>query len=320
LSKDWIEIAAQVDTEGVEPVSEIFHRYVHGGISIEQDIDSLTEDGGYAINLDSPVTIKGYVPLDPDAEVKIRVIEEALWHLSLLRPVSPLQTRTVDEEEWKDAWKEFFHVHRIGRRVVIKPSWRDYESEPDDAIIHIDPGMAFGTGLHPTTQMCVVELERRVQPGDVLLDVGTGSGILSIAAARLGARRIFGLDIDNIAVDAARSNVTLNGLQEIIHVEQGTLQLPPDVLPDSIRDAARDISDARGGFDVVVANIIAQVIVDLSDSLAAATRPSGIVIASGIIEEKSDLVARSLLAAGLSIVSDVRSNDWVTLVAQRAGG
>lgn len=318
MATKWLEVAAQVDTESVEAVSEVFRRHVHGGVSIEQEIDPLSEDGGYVLNVDSPVTIKGYIPLDQDAEARASRIEEALWHLSLLRPIEPLRTRVVDEDDWKDAWKEFFHVHRIGKRVVIKPSWRDYKPQPRDAIVQIDPGMAFGTGLHPTTQMCVIEIEKQLRPGDVVLDVGAGSGILSIAAARLGARQVLALDIDNVAVNAARSNVALNELHDVVRVEHGSLQPLPGVLPDTIADTARAWCGERGGFDLVVANIIAQVIIDLSPSLAAVVRPLGIVVASGIIDEKASLVAQSIAAAGLAIIADVRCNDWVTLVAQKA--
>lgn len=305
-----MEISVQVDTESVEAVSEVFRRYVYGGVSIEQEIDPSAEGDGYAVRVESPATIKGYLPLDKDASTKVRRVEEGLWHLSLVRPIQSLSTRMVSEDDWKDAWKQFYDTHRIGKRVVVKPSWRDYDPRPDDVVISIDPGMAFGTGLHPTTQMCLVQLEEHVKPGQSVLDLGTGSGILAIAAAHLGAREVIALDIDNVAVSAARKNVELNSLQEVVRVELGSL----DVLSDESCERSRIRS---GEFEVVVANIIANVIVELSHALAAAVKPSGIVIAGGIIDEKCDLVVDSLKAAGLRIMSEVRCGDWVTLVAQK---
>lgn len=307
----WLEISTHVDTETVEPLSEVFRRYVYGGISIEQEIEPFAEGDGYCVRTDSPVTVKGYVPMDEDADSKVKAIEEALWHLSLLRPTQPLVTRVVDEDDWKEAWKKFYDVHRIGKHVVIKPSWKEYEPREGDVVVAIDPGMAFGTGLHPTTQMCLVEIENRVKPGQTVLDVGTGSGILSIAAARLGAREVVSLDIDTVAVDAARSNVELNELQEVVSVEVGSLPASPE-------ECHEEFDRHRGRYDVVLANIIANVITTLSRSLAAAIKNSGIVIASGIIGEKSGLVKDSLMAEGLRIVAEAHSGDWVTLVAEKA--
>ncbi len=307
----WLEITAKVDTESVEPVSEVFRRHVYSGVSIEQEIDPSPEGDGYTVRIDSPVTIKGYVPLDQDADTKVKAIDEALWHLSLLRPIQPLITQVVDEEDWKDAWKQYYHVQRIGKRVVIKPSWREYTPQPGDVVVEMDPGMAFGTGLHPTTQMSLVEIGNHIKPGDLILDVGTGSGVLSIAAARLGARKVLAFDIDSVAVEAARRNVELNGLQDIVTVEMGSLNNPTV-------EGSGAVSHQPGEYDIVVENIIAKVIIELSSALAAAVRPSGVLIASGIIDERCDPVKDSLTVAGLRILSEVHSGDWVTLVAEKA--
>ncbi|MBI2952944.1 MAG: 50S ribosomal protein L11 methyltransferase [Chloroflexi bacterium] len=311
---DWLEIGTKCDNESVEAVSEVLRRYVYVGVSIDQEIEPYPEGEGYLVRADTPVIVRGYLPLDGDVDSKLRSIEEALWHLGQLRPIEQLKALVVSEHDWSDAWKEFFHVHHIGKRIVVKPSWRDYDPRPDDLIVTIDPGMAFGTGLHPTTNMTVVEMENHVRPGQSVLDLGTGSGILAIVAARLGAREVLALDTDSVAVETARANVALNGLQAIVRVDLGSLQNSSGATPASLEER---FGNGRDCFDVVVANIIASVIVENSRSLAAVTRPSGIVIASGIIDEKCAWVVDGLTAAGLRIVSQFRSGDWVALVGQK---
>lgn len=304
----WLEIKAVVDTECVEAVSEVFSRYVYGGVSIEQEALPLGDEE-YTFDATRPVVMKGYVPLDESAESKVKLVEEGLWHLGLIRPMALLQTSVVDDEDWKNAWKQFYDVHRVGKRIVVKPSWRDYRAQPGDIVLAIDPGMAFGTGLHPTTQMCLIELEQYVRPGDVILDLGTGTGILALAAARLGAASVLALDTDSVAVSAARQNVAMNCLGDIIRVELGTIPFSDE--------RSMNFSGYANGFDIVVANIIAKVIAELSDAIAAVVRPDGIVIASGIIEEKRDWVAERLKAAGLTLVSESRCGDWVTLIERK---
>ncbi|MCL5264049.1 MAG: 50S ribosomal protein L11 methyltransferase [Chloroflexi bacterium] len=310
---DWLEITSLVDVESVEAVCEIFRRHVHGGVSIEEDVSTFPDSEGYTVNLDKPVAIRGYIPLDERAHAKAEEIDRALWHLGLLRPVQPLSTRVVADSDWQNAWKDFFHVHRVGKRFVIKPSWRDFEAQADDLVVEIDPGMAFGTGLHPTTQMCLFEIEHHVKPGQRILDLGTGSGILAIAAARMGAQSVLALDIDAVAVDSAKSNVDLNGLQDVVRVAMGSLPLPPAVASSSGAD--QDAGD--GKFDLILANIIAKVIVELSGHLASAARQGGLVIASGIIVEKASPVEESLTAAGFSIVSRAQRGDWIAFVARK---
>lgn len=319
---NWLEICVSVDVEGVEAVGALFREHVHGGVMIEEDI-TFFSDQEYQVNVDKPVNVKGYLPLHDETTAassleKVRRIEEALWHLGLLRPVGPLQTKEVAEEDWQESWKQFFHVHRIGRRIVVRPSWQRYVAAPGDVVVDVDPGMAFGTGLHPTTQMCLIELEERTAPGISVLDLGTGSGILAIAAAKLGADRVLALDVDPMAVGVARKNVDLNRIGHSVQVLEGSLPLGRGSAEDSLAWHIEDDSqDGRVHFDLVVANIIASVIADLSGEIEQVLRPSGLLIASGILAEKVKEVEERLAASGLELASRREVGDWVALVARK---
>ncbi len=273
----WLEVSVRAEREAVEAVSGVFAEYCYGGVAIEEDITPAHDGDGYAYNLDRPLTVRAYIPVDDQAGEKVERLRSVLDHLSFLRPVEPLSVRQLAEEDWANAWKEHYHVLRISRRLVIVPTWRDYQPPVDDVVIHLDPGMAFGTGLHPTTRACLERLEDTVAPGMSVLDVGTGSGILALAAARLGATRVVALDMDPVAVAAAQANVVHNGLARVIEVRQGSLPL---ARPER--------------FDIVVANIIARVIAELAPALAQAVRSGGVLIASGIISERAAAVEGAL--------------------------
>jgi ribosomal protein L11 methyltransferase len=301
----WIEVSAEVDGEAVEAVAEAFSRFAHGGVVIEYPTEPGPEiawNEEPVIARDRPTTVRGYLPLGREGRRRQRRLEEAIWHLSRIWPIGPPTIREVDEADWANAWKDHFHVHRVGERLLIRPTWREFEPGPDDLVIALDPGMAFGTGLHPSTRLCLVALERLVRPGDRVLDVGTGSGILAIAAARLGASLVRAVDLDGVALEAARANVAANGLGEVVQVRHG--------------DAA-DLPE-QGSFDVVVANIIARVIIDSAPSLAGQLRPGGHLIASGILDERRDEVTVALAAHGLSVEGTLAEADWCALLARSA--
>jgi ribosomal protein L11 methyltransferase len=231
--------------------------------------------------------------------------------------IGELESRQIAEEDWANAWKEHYHVLYLGHRTVIKPSWREYEPRADEVIVELDPGMAFGTGLHPTTRNCLIALEDSLRPGDTVLDVGTGSGILAIAALKLGARQVLALDVSGVAVDAARENAATNGVADVMEVRLATLEgaggepfLP---LPEDIETLGAEI----GVFDLVVANIIARVIGQLAPALVRAVRPGGTLIASGIIAERRAMAEEPLQAAGLSDIHELVEGDWITLVGTR---
>ena len=243
------------------------------------------------------------MPATPDGERRRAAIATALGHLTAfdLARIGPVQTAEVAEEDWSNAWKDYYHPIRFGRRIVVKPSWRQIEAGPHDVVIEIDPGMAFGTGLHQTTAMCLELIEDYVRPASVVLDQGTGSGILALAAARLGAARVDAVDKSEVAVAAARENVVRNGLGHVIGVIQSA-----------------DVPAASGrGYDVVLANIIANVIVDLADRFAAALEPGGRLIASGIIRDREDNVRAALREAGLTVDRREIRDEWIALVGAK---
>lgn len=303
----WIELQVEVDREAVEAVSEVLSRYgFGGGIAIDEAIDVDAGGDGYQLRLDQPVRVKTYLPAGDVSGDAIAAIRDALDHLSFLRPIGPLLLNTLAEEDWANAWKEHFHVHRIGRRIVIKPSWREYRPAADDLVIELDPGMAFGTGLHPTTRLCLAALEEHVRPGQSVLDLGTGSGILAIAAARLGADPVYALDIDPVAAAVAASNVQTNRVEGVVRVRQGTLE-----------DRSWRTDDGPQAFDLIVANIIARVVIELAGPLAAALAPAGTLIASGIIADRADDVIAAFTAAGFSRIGRQQEGDWIALIAQR---
>jgi ribosomal protein L11 methyltransferase len=233
-------------------------------------------------------------------------VAQGLWHLSSLGPqfVGDLQTRVVHEEDWANAWKDYYHVTHIGQRLVIRPSWRDYTPRDDEVVLEIDPGMAFGTGLHPTTRMCLEQVEQRTRPGMRVLDVGTGSGILALAAAKLGAANVHCIDNSSVAVESAAANAAANHLSNRITVTLGVL------------DEA-EATCLAGQYGLVLANIIARVIGSIAPYLAQVLAPGGLLITSGIIEERRHEAEQPLLAAGLKLTEQVMIDDWVTLIMQK---
>ena len=207
----------------------------------------------------------------------------------------------MNEEEWATAWKKYYHPVKISERFTIVPTWEEYEPViHDELIIELDPGMAFGTGTHPTTVMCIQALGRTLYEGDLVIDVGTGSGVLSIAAALLGAKHVHALDLDEVAVRSARINVKLNKVQDRITVSQGNLL-------DGVDQQA----------DVVVANILAEVIMRFTDDVAKVVKPNGYFIASGIIQPKKEDVKNAIITSGFTIEETIQMEDWVALIAKR---
>jgi len=300
---DWLEMSVEADPEAVESLSELFSRFVSGGIAIDEPY-TLSDDGqAYQITPGAPVTVHAYLPLDAEATEKRRRIEEGLWYLARISPahIGELRTRALKEEDWANAWKAHYYVTHIGARIVIKPSWREYTPQPAEIVLELDPGMAFGTGLHPTTRMCLIALEEYVRPGMHVLDVGTGSGILAIAAARLGAAQVDALDISSVAVEAAQANVAANGVSDRVQVTLGSLEP----------------HHAHGPYELVVANMTARAIAGLAPQLVGALAPGAPLIASGIIGGRVDEPSLALMAAGLTNLATRQEGDWITLIGYR---
>jgi ribosomal protein L11 methyltransferase len=304
----WVELSVAADIEAVEAVSEILTRFAPGGTSVEPGFGLSNEGLGAVIDPTKPATVRAYLPgLDPAAvRAAIDDATTALGHLQAfgLRPIGPLTTRLVREEDWAEAWKSHFPVLRIGRRLVIRPTWRRHRKLPDDVVLSLDPGMAFGTGLHPTTRLCLAALETLADEGLVagrsrILDVGCGSGILAIAAGKLGARDLLGVDTDPIAVESTAANARLNGLTRRIRVRKGSV--PTGERP----------------FDLVLANLIASLLVQLAEPLCNELVPGGTILASGIFRDREGDVRTAFEAAGLRLGRRWAEDDWVALEAVR---
>ena len=292
----------------MEQVSEIISRACPGGVAVEAPFEVLEEGLAARVDTRRPAIVRGYVTaIDPAAaRAAVESVRRDLGHLQAfaLRPIGELETRLVNEEDWAEAWKEHFPVMRVGHRMVIRPSWRTFKPRPDDVVIALDPGMAFGTGLHPTTRLCLTGIERwsdeDLMSDARVLDVGTGSGILAVAAALLGASYVLGIDTDPLAVEIAARNATANGMGDFIETRRGSLPL-----------------EAPQEFHLVVANLIAGLLIDLSNELAQVVRPGGLLLASGIFHERESEVVSAFSAAGLRVVSRVEEADWVVIEARR---
>ena len=294
---NWLELSVEAPPEFVEPLSQVFLRYGNGGVAVEEE-DGYSPDEG-ELPGQRRATIRTYMPLDGSAAERRGRIDVAVRLVAGLAPVSELAERVLPETEWRDAWKKHFKPLRIGRRVVVRPTWSSGRPAEGEATIWLDPGMAFGTGHHPTTRMCIKQIERAMTLGARVLDVGCGSGVLSIAAARLGASEVLGIDIDSAAVEVAEENGRKNGVESRLTFAAGSLP-GPRVTP--------------GSFDLTVANISAKVVSEMAPELVAPVRPGGVLIASGVLVENSDRVQRALSDAGAAITDVATEDGWVTLV------
>ncbi len=302
----WLELTVKVHPDAVESVSELMSRYSSEGVVIEEPIELIEDGQAYRVREGEPVTVHAYVPMDGTEEEARQRISEGLWHFASIGAhfVGNLETKSVNEEDWANAWKEHFHVTQIGKRIIIRPSWREYTPKDAEVVITLDPGMAFGTGLHPTTRLCLEEVERRTRPGMRVLDVGTGSGILALAAAKLGAAHVYAIDNSSVAVESAAENAALNGQSEHIEVVLGTLD----------EESAQRMA---GQYDLVLANIIAHIIGSIAPQLAQVLAPDGLLVASGIIEARRQDAEAPLLAAGLELVEQRMIEDWMVLVLRK---
>ena len=299
----WLELSVEADVEAVEAVSEILGR-VADGTAVQPT--RLIRDPGDELSAradpSAPFIVTAHVAPDGDNGALIEETERALWHLQAfgLRPVGALRVRHVDDADWTDAWKEHYVPQRIGR-VAIVPSWAADEPQDGEVAITLDPGMAFGTGLHPTTRGCL-ELLQEVAPMPArVLDVGCGSGILSLAALRLGAERVVAVDTDPLAIDATRANAERNGLAGPLEARAGSL--------DPV---------AAERFPLVLANLVAAVLVELAPRLAAHLEPGGTLSAGGIIETRADEVIAAMEAVGLRVIQRRDESEWVSLALAHA--
>lgn len=310
----WIELSVVADSEAIEAVGEILSRAAPGGVSIEPAFELVDEGLGARSDPTRPATVRAYLPAGEAADRALARVDAELGHLQAfgLRPIGRLRTRRVEVSDWAADWRRHFPVLRIGRRIVIRPSWRRHRTRPGEVVLALDPGMAFGTGLHPTTRLCLAGVEAWADAGLVegrrVLDVGCGSGILGLAAARLGAASVLGVDTDPIAIEATIANARRNRLARRVRATAGSLPAPGEP------------------YDLVIANLIASLVVSLAVQLHAAVRPGdgrpgsgGRLLAGGIFMDREPEARRALAAAGLHLVGRRAEGEWVALEAERIG-
>lgn len=305
---EWLEISMVVDGEMAEAVAEVMARYARTGVVIESTQVRVDMDSDEAGHAEGPLRVSAYLPIDENLETTRRELEQGLWYLGRIRPLPSPKFRPVYERNWAEAWKKHYRPIPVGRKLIIVPAWMD---SPDEKRIpiRIDPGMAFGTGTHPTTRLCLefeekILGEQGVTSGVQVIDVGCGSGILSVAALKLGASRALGVDVDPEAIESARKNAQINAISERLELGTGSLS---QILAGqfSIRRAP-----------LVLANILAPVIIRLLDEgLAGLLAPGGDLLLSGILEEQAASVEAAARKVGLEIQERLQFEDWVALRA-----
>lgn len=309
----WSEIGILTTNEAIEPISNILHEAGASGVVIEDPFDLVKEredQFGEIYQLDPQdypeegVIVKAYLPVNSFLGETVEEIKLAITNLSLFNidiGLNKVSISEVHEEEWATAWKKYYNPVKISEKFTIVPTWEEYQPvNSDELIIELDPGMAFGTGTHPTTVLCIQSLERTVKSGDRIVDVGTGSGVLSIAAAKLGAATIEALDLDEVAVNVAKSNITLNKVEDVVQVRQNNL-----------------LDAVKGEADIIVANILAEVILRFVDDAYRLVKKDGYFISSGIILQKKEVVKEAILKAGFTIEEIITMEDWVSIIAKK---
>ncbi len=299
----WLEVSLTVDGELAEAVAEVLDRFASGGVVVESNVKYRNaEDEGTP---EGPVKVYGFLDADDTLESKRRQLEEALWHLHTIRELPQPVYREIADQNWMSAWKEHYRPIEIGKRLLILPAWIE-QKDPARVAVKIDPSMAFGTGTHPSTQLCLALLEDHVQAGQDVIDIGCGSGILSIAALKLGARHALAVDIDADSVTATLEASAYNQVAENIEAGRGSVT---EILHGdfSIRQAP-----------VVLANILAPILIRLFDAgMAETITDGGVIILAGILAEQGQSVREAAEAKGLQYIEERHSGDWVALVMKR---
>lgn len=309
MQNNWIEIKVITTSDALEPVSGIFYSLDVKGVAIEDPNDiKLKEQNPLSWDFadfnifefgEDAAVVKGYFSEEEDIDgikniimVKLNELKEMGIDIGKGR----LVTTRVYEEDWSTSWKKYYKPLKLGDRIVIKPTWEEYKVNEGEIIVELDPGMAFGTGTHETTSMCIEMLEKYIKPGDIVFDIGTGSGILAITSSKLGAKNVVGVDLDEVAVKSANENVSTNGLNNV-NILHGDLT---NVL--------------NGKANIIVANIIAEVVIGLTETVKPFMEKDGIFIASGIIRERKDDVLNAMNNAGHRIIEVKEKGEWVAIV------
>ncbi|MDU5080578.1 50S ribosomal protein L11 methyltransferase [uncultured Tissierella sp.] len=305
----WTEVQIKTTEELEDLVSNVLYDVGAAGLAIEdpRDIIELSQskekwdfvDPGL-INQDfDGIIIKAYFSEADDLENKIEEIKNRIKNDPILNTgESEIIIGMVDDNDWAESWKKYYKPIKIGERILIKPSWEEYVLEENDILIELDPGMAFGTGTHETTMMCTEALEKYVKQGDIVYDIGCGSGILSIVAAKLGAEKVVAVDLDELCVKVSNENIRLNDVDKIIEIKEGNL-----------------LDVVEGKANIIVSNIIAEIIAKMTKDLKAYLKEDGIFITSGIIVEKIELVENALVENGFKILDIKKLNGWACIIA-----
>lgn len=311
MNGTWIEVRVITKSEALEPISGIFYGLDCKGVAIEDPEDILGREQGpltwdFAdINVlehkGKVAVVKGYFSEDDNIEEIVKYIESKITELKemgLDLGEAKVEHELMYEKDWAETWKQYYKPVLVGERIVVKPIWEEYEPKNDELVVELDPGMAFGTGTHETTRMCIQALERYVKPETTVFDVGCGSGILAIAAAKLGAKLSVGVDLDPVAVESSKENVAHNKLDNIEILEGNLVEV------------------IEGKADVVVANILAEIICILTDDVKRVLKQGGTFITSGIIHDRVEMVCEKLEATGFEVLEKNRDGEWNCIVAK----
>ncbi len=302
----WIETKIAFDHPdkdlAVDLISDVFYDFGLQGVVVD-DPRIEPEEGWSEDVIGRPAhhAVSGYFPNDERFEKRCKILEKKLLQIKKqLGLIYRISYKALDEEDWAHAWKAYFWPQKIGRNMVVKPTWRDYRAESDEVVIELDPGMAFGTGTHPTTTMCISLIERYLAKDDLFLDIGTGSGILMIAAAKLGAGKICGIDHDETAVHIAVGNLRRNS------VDTQRFFVNCANLAEGIKET----------YDMVVANILSRVILDLLNEIDGVLKPGGIFICSGITDKNETQVVTAMRKIGFEILEIISQDEWVAIAGR----
>ena len=309
----WAEVSVDTSHEATDLVSEILQELGAAGVVIEDpallneyirsglwDYTDLKESEETEV-----VRVKAYWALDEELEGKLQNLSERLASLAqhgIDKGAGAVSWKAVADEDWAETWKEFFHTEKIGARTVIKPTWEEYEAKAGEIVVELDPGAAFGTGQHATTSLCIRALEELVRPGMTVFDVGTGSGVLAIVAAKLGAKRVEAVDFDPVAVRVARENVRQNGAEDVVRTERSDL-----------------LKSVAGKADLIIANIIADIIVRLFGEVKGSLAAGGTMLLSGIIEDRLPDVVEAAGRHGFSVAKIEQEKGWAAVIVKGGG-
>jgi len=311
MDQDWIEITVLTSSEATEAVAGFLYNCDVEGVSIEDvaDVEFKKQNLGFAdfinesvLTIEEGAMVKGYFKDSENFMNTLNYIKESvdkLGEFGFDKGEGIVTYHKVNEDDWANNWKQYYKPTKVGEHIVVKPTWEDYEEKPGEVVVELDPGMAFGTGTHETTRMCIKALEKKVKKDTTVFDIGTGSGILSIAAAKLGAKHVVGVDLDPVAVESAKKNLEFNKVNNI------------EILYGDLMEVV------EGKANIVVANILADIIMFLSEGVAAFIEDEGYFIASGILNTQRDKVTDKLKALDFKVEEVMEDGEWICIIAKK---